>query len=117
MKHRGLFLKEAQGKITEKEQNEGETSHLPDQEAEGMDMKMLTELRRRNEHKEIFNKEMGSRGRNRREVINELKNTPGGLDSGLDEGELIGDLPDKTMQLNQTEQQNEKRMFEKLRLL
>ena len=48
-----------------------------------MDIKMLTELRRRNEHKEIFNEEMGSRGKNQREVINELKNTLEGFDSRL----------------------------------
>ena len=82
-----------------------------------MDIKMLTEFGRRNEHKEIFNKEIGSRGKNQREVTSELKNTPGGFNSGLDEGELIRDLPDKTMQLNQTEQQNKKRIFEKIRLL
>ena len=91
-----------------------EISHRPEKESEVMDIKMLTELRRRNEHKEIFNEEMGSRGKNQREVINELKNTLEGFDSRLDEGELIRDLPDKTMELNQIERQNEKRIFKKL---
>ena len=65
-----------------------EINNLLDKELKVMVIKMLTELRRRmNEHNENFNKETENIRKNQTEIINELKNTLEGFNSGLDEVE------------------------------
>ena len=59
-------------------------------------------------HSENFNREIENTSKCQTEVIIELENTPEWFSGRLDEAEeWINELEDKTMELTQTEQQNE----------
>ena len=64
--------------------------------------------KRMDKHSENFNRETENTSKCQTEVIIELKNTPELFSGRLDEAdEWINELEDKTMELTQTEQQNE----------
>lgn len=76
---------------------------------------MLTELRKRkDEHSENFNKEIGSMKMGQSEqknTLTEVKNTLEGINSRLGDKEQISDLEDKIMKITQSESEKKDKIF------
>ena len=75
-------------------------------------IKMLSELRRTDEHSENFNKKIENIKKNQSEVkntITEMKNILGGFNSRLDDAEeQISNLEDRIVEITQLEQKKKK---------
>ena len=72
-----------------------------------MIISMLNELRKMDEHSEIFNKELENIKNDQRELkntITEMKTTLEGVDSRIAEAELISDMEDRMVEISAMEQ-------------
>ena len=106
-----MFQIKEQDKSSEKELTETEITNLPDKEYKVMDIRMLTELKRRiDEHSENFNKELENIKKNQAELKNtimENKNSLEGINSRVDDTERINKLDYRLQEVTQAEQKKE----------
>ena len=105
-----MLQKKEQGKNnSEKELNKREISNMPDEGIKVMIVKIFTRLERRMEElSEAFNKEIENIKKNQSELrntITEIKNTPGGINSWLEDAkEHISNLEDRVMENMEAEE-------------
>ena len=102
-----------QGKNPRDQTNEAEIGSLPEKEFRVMIVKMIQNLGNKMEKiQETFNKdleELKSKQTMMNNTINEIKNTLEGIHSRITEAEeRISDLEDKILEINTTEQNEEK---------
>ena len=100
----------AQSKSPEKELSEMEIINLSGAKFKTLVVRMFNELKRVDELSENFNKEVGNK--------TEIKNTLWGFNSRVDEAEdQISNLKDKGAENTQSEQQKEKRIQKRMRIV
>ena len=109
-----------QGKNPPDQIHKEEIGSLPEKEFREMIVKMIQNLGNRTEKiQETFNKDvedLKSKQTMMNNTINEIKNSPEGIHSRINEAEeQISDLEDKTVEVTTTEQNKEKRMEDTLR--
>ena len=92
-----------------------EITNLSNKDLKAMVITMLTELRRRMDELSVnFNKELENVRKNESELkdtITEIKNTLEGTSSRSDDTEQISDLEDRIVEITQSYQQKEKKIF------
>ena len=104
-----------QGQNKSDQTNEEEIGSLPEKEFKVMIVKMIQTLGNRMEEiQETFNKdleELKSKQTIMNNTINEIKNSPEGINSRITEAEeWISDLKDKRVEITNAEKNKEKRM-------
>ena len=110
-------MKQQEKKITGREQKEMEISNMPDREFKVMVIKILIIKKRVEDLNKTLNKEIKNIEKNQSEMknsITEIKNTLEGIYSRPDKPEgWMGNLENRPVESNQTEQEREKRIIKK----
>lgn len=113
IRYRNMLQMKEQGKTSEKDLSEMEISHLPVKEFKVMVLKMLLKPGRQwMFFKKVKEKWVPNRSHKVEEYNYWTGNTLGGFRSRPDEAGLISDLEHRTVELTQTEQLKEKRIWE-----